>query len=112
MQATILSTPVVAFIIICGSVTLLSLLFSRLAFKEKTHPKGETKAYSCGEEFDEGHMIQPDYSQFFPFAFFFTVLHVVALMIATVPKEGFETLAIAVVYIIGATVGLFICLRK
>ena len=29
--------------------------------------------------------VQPDYGQFFPFAFFFTILHVVALMVATVP---------------------------
>ncbi len=48
----------------------------------------------------------------FPFAFFFTILHVVALVIATVPTETIETFAIAVVYVVGAIIGLFILLRK
>jgi len=111
MNVGILSSPLVAFIIICAVVVLSSLLLSRCAFREKVHPDGEKKAYSCGEEFT-GHTIKPDYSQFFPFAFFFTILHVVALVIATVPIARMETLAISIVYIVGAIVGLFILLRR
>jgi NADH-quinone oxidoreductase subunit A len=69
------------------------------------------KPYACGEEFD-GYMIQPDYSQFFPFVFFFTILHVVALTIATVPMGEMATFSIAAVYLIGAMLGLFILLRR
>ena len=57
-------------------------------------------------------MIQPDYSQFFPFAFFFTMLHVVALMIATVPVGTETPFLLPVVYVIGAIIGLVILLRK
>ena len=89
----------------------LSVGLSKLAFKPKSLPEGLTKAYSCGEDMPS-HMIQPDYSQFFPFAFYFTILHVVALMAATVPVATLSTLLIAVVYILGAIVGLFVLYRR
>ena len=66
-----------------------------------------TKEYACGEDLPTA-MIQPDYSQFYPFAFYFTILHVVALMIATVPTATIETFLIAVVYILGAIIGLVV----
>jgi NADH:ubiquinone oxidoreductase subunit 3 (subunit A) len=103
--------PPIAFLILLATIVFLSYLFSKWAFR-KTSPNEESKkAYSCGEEFS-GHLIQPDYSQFFPFAFFFMVLHVVAMVIATVPVETIETFDMAMIYIIGAVTGLFILLRK
>lgn len=102
--------PPVAFLILLATIGLLSCFFSRFSFRKRASSEEAKKAYSCGEEFS-GHLIQPDYSQFFPFAFFFTVLHVVAMVIATIPAETIETFAIAVVYIIGAVIGLFILLR-
>ena len=69
------------------------------------------KSYACGEDVPT-HLIQPDYTQFFPFAFFFTILHVIALIAATVPFETFETFTIAVIYILGAIVGLSILFRR
>lgn len=111
MTHKILLTPPFALILLTSSVGLLLYLFGRLSLRNGP-PTGESnKAYSCGEQFS-GHMIQPDYSQFFPFAFFFTMLHVVALVVATVPVETIESFAIAVAYIIGAAVGLSILLRK
>jgi len=92
------------------AISLLSTGFSRVSFRGKEVNETARKAYSCGEEFS-GHMIQPDYSQFFPFAFYFTVLHVVAMVVATIPVETIETFAMAVVYIIGAITGLFILLK-
>ena len=106
-----LLVPPITFIIVLSTIVLCSYLFSRCAFKPAKHTQGEGKPYACGEDMPE-QMIQPDYSQFFPFAFYFTILHVVALMIATVPAETPGTLAIAVIYILGAVVGLFILLRK
>ncbi|MFA6216441.1 MAG: hypothetical protein WDL87_02150 [Candidatus Omnitrophota bacterium] len=111
MSETLLLTPPVAFLIVFAVVLSVSFLLSRLAFRKAKRSSDSKKAYSCGEDFS-GHLIQPDYSQFFPFAFFFTMLHVVALMIATVPTETLETFAIAVVYVLGAVIGLFILLRK
>lgn len=112
MPRDFLLSPAVAFTILFVVIFFTALLFSRLSFRRKTAQSAdEKKAYSCGEEFT-GHMIQPDYSQFFPFAFFFTMLHVVALIVATVPIETVESFAMAVVYVIGAIIGLLILLKK
>ncbi len=111
MHQNLLLTPPVAFLIVFSAISVLSFLFSKLAFRKDKRSTDSKKAYSCGEDFS-GHLIQPDYTQFFPFAFFFTLLHVVALMIATVPTETLETFAIAVVYVLGAVIGLCILLRK
>jgi len=111
MITKILLVPPVAFIIILLVMVALSIILNRCASRKRKNFSESEKAYACGEDFKD-HLIQPDYSQFFPFAFFFTILHVVALVIATVPAETIETLAIALVYVAGAIVGLFILLRK
>ena len=67
--------------------------------------------YACGEELPT-HMIQPDYGQFYPFAFFFTVLHVVALTATTVPAVSISTIIIAGIYVAGAIAGLTILYKK
>ena len=107
MTSWLLLSPPLAFIIFLASALFLAFLLSKLAMKPNKLPEGLTKAYSCGEELPT-HMIQPDYSQFYPFAFYFTILHVVALMAATVPVATLETSLIAVVYIGGAIIGLFV----
>jgi NADH:ubiquinone oxidoreductase subunit 3 (subunit A) len=110
-MTNILLSPPVVFLIILGAVLCVSLALSVLAFRPGKKVAGLTKPYSCGEEQTE-QMIQPDYSQFFPFAFYFTILHVVALMAATVPAATIETLLIAVIYIIGAIIGLLVLYRR
>lgn len=107
----ILYSPAAAFIIIFFAVIILSWILSAQSYRRKHNLAGQRKAYACGEDFQE-HLIQPDYSQFFPFAFFFTILHVVALIVATVPLETIQTFAMAALYIIGAIIGLIILLRK
>jgi NADH:ubiquinone oxidoreductase subunit 3 (subunit A) len=111
MTEQILLSPPIAFIVLLLLLSVLSLLFSRLAFRKRQNIHEAEKAYACGENFEE-HMIQPDYSQFFPYAFFFTILHVVALVIATVPTETIETFFVVTVYVVGAVIGLFILMRK
>ncbi len=110
MDKMLLSPPV-AFLIMLGVTILLASALSKLSLKPKKHGEGEGKSYACGEDVPT-NLMQPDYSQFFPFAFFFTVLHVVALMIATVPIETMESFAIAVIYIAGALVGMAILFRR
>jgi NADH-quinone oxidoreductase subunit A len=107
----LLISPPVAFLVILLAVLGLSIAMSRLAFRPKAIPKGLTEPYACGEDLAD-HMIQPDYSQFFPFAFYFTILHVVALMAATVPVDTLGTFLIAVVYVAGGIVGLFVLYRR
>lgn len=111
MSEKILLTPPVAFIIVFFIVVVLSMMLARFGFSKRRNPSESEKAYACGEDFKD-HLIQPDYSQFFPFAFFFTILHVVALVIATVPTETIKSFAMALVYVIGAIIGLIILLRK
>ncbi len=108
---SLLLSPPMAFIIVLGAVLCLSFALAKLAFKPQRRVEGLTKPYACGEDVGD-IMIQPDYSQFFPFAFYFTILHVVALMIAAVPAATIETFLIAVIYIVGAIIGLMVLYRR
>jgi hypothetical protein len=110
MFRSLILTPPLAFVIILAVVTALSYLLSKLSCKTKSG-EDSSKAYACGEDVPTS-LIQPDYSVFFPFAFFFTILHVVALVATTVPVETAGSFAIAVIYVIGAITGLFILFRK
>ena len=111
MPNELLLTPPVVFIAVLVAALFFAYVLSKLAMKPKNVPAGLTQEYSCGEDV-KTHMIQPDYSQFFPFAFYFTILHVVALMIATIPVAKMPTFMIAVVYILGAIVGLFVLYKR
>jgi NADH-quinone oxidoreductase subunit A len=111
MPNELLLTPPVVFIAVLVAALFFAYVLSKLAIKPKSIPAGLTQEYSCGEDV-KTHMIQPDYSQFFPFAFYFTILHVVALMLATVPIATMPSFMIAVVYILGAIIGLFVLYKR
>jgi NADH-quinone oxidoreductase subunit A len=96
--------PPIAFAIVLAAVLLLALALRRLSYGTRRGATGR-EPYACGEDIPT-HMIQPNYEQFFPFAFFFTILHVVTLMVATVPAATPVTFVIAAVYVLGAGVGL------
>jgi hypothetical protein len=99
--------PPIAFL----GYLLVSYLFSLLTKVFQITGKkeaGKTMAYSCGETAPV-NKVQPDYSQFFPFAFFFTLMHVLSLIIATVPK-GISTMPF--LYLASGVVALFILFRK
>jgi NADH-quinone oxidoreductase subunit A len=100
-------TPPAAFIIILIAFFLFSGISSFFSMKGK-ETAGKTKAYSCGEEL-ASNKAQPDYSQFFPFAFFFTIMHVLVLIIATAPK-GIVGLPLA--YVGAGVIALFILFRR
>jgi NADH-quinone oxidoreductase subunit A len=110
MKNIMFSPPIVLVILLAATLTLVRLM-SGLSFKRKTRPEDIGKSYACGED-TLHHLIQPDYSQFFPFAFFFTIIHVIALIVTTVPLVTAQTLSIAVIYIMGAVAGLFILFRR
>jgi NADH:ubiquinone oxidoreductase subunit 3 (subunit A) len=107
----LLIAPPVAFVVVLLVTGGFAYALSHLSYRSKNQPGGAKKPYSCGEEAPH-QMIQPNYSQFFHYAFFFTILHVVALFITTVPTETVVTFLIAAVYILGAVIGLFILLEK
>ena len=93
---------------LAAGVLLLGAL-SLLSFKAKGNPD-QKKPYACGENVTK-HRLQPEYSQFFAFAFFFTIMHVIALFVATVPKESTMLLGISAIYLVCAIVGLYILQR-
>jgi len=111
MTQTFLLVPPIAFGIVLLAALGLSAALSRLSFRGKPRSGGATEPYACGEDFPIP-MIQPNYGQFLPFAFFFTILHVVTLVITMVPVETLATLAFAGLYVLGAVVGLTVLYRK
>ncbi len=107
MDGLILLAPPIVFVIFL----LVSSGFSgltRMISAKGTDSPGKTKAYACGEDI-QINRVQPDYTQFFPFAFFFTIMHVVVLIIATVP-QGITWLAF--VYLLAAVMALIILFKK
>ena len=75
--------PPAAFIVALLFAICLSWFFSGWAPSPKTEAgSGKNKPYACGEDVKAEKMI-PDYQEFFPFAIFFTLLHVAGLMLAT-----------------------------
>jgi NADH:ubiquinone oxidoreductase subunit 3 (subunit A) len=106
----ILLLPPLTFLILLAVGYLLSLGLSGLAFKGHEAP-GKLEQYACGEDIPATH-IKPDYSQFFPFAIFFTIMHVVALVVTTIPVEFSSAYALAAVFISSALVGLLILFRR
>ena len=106
-----LLAPGIAFFIVLAAVGILYLAMSRLSAGRRGAKARGLGPYACGEELPS-HTIQPDYTQFYPFAFFFTILHVVALMACTIPAPSLTTGIIAALYVVGAMVGLIILYRK
>ncbi len=102
--------PPLAFGIVLLLVVGMSLYMRSLAFRGVA-AAGSIKSYACGEDVEE-NSFSPDYSQFFSFAFFFSIMHVVALMIATMPKAALADLIMPALYIGGALVGLGSLLRR
>ncbi len=104
-------SPPVVFVIVLALLFLLNRLFSKLAYRSDKVKPGCGESYACGESnFD--NTAQPDYSQFFPFAFFFTLAHVATLIITTIPVAAAGTLSMAALFIIASIVGLSVLLRK
>ena len=74
----------VAFLLFLGAAALLYGLGARLAPKLRG-VGGKLTTYACGEDIP-GVKIQFGYRLFFFVALFFTIMHVAALVIATVPS--------------------------
>jgi NADH-quinone oxidoreductase subunit A len=110
MERLLLSPPAAFVILFAASLTFAGVV-SLLSLKQKVRDEGSRKSYACGEDAPTNTM-QPDYTQFFPFAFFFTILHVVALLLCTIPVRSAGSLTIAAIYILGTVTGLVIIFRR
>jgi hypothetical protein len=106
MENILLSPPIALFILLI--VFIFSAWISKFMAPKGTASVGKGEAYAGGEDV-KLHKVQPDYRQFFPFAFFFTIMHVVVLIVATVPKE---VSPMAFVFIVASILALLILFRK
>ena len=106
MTVALLSPPIVFGIYLLLSAGL-SALSKRLAARGTDSARKEN-AYACGEDMPENQG-QPEYNEFFKFAFFFTIIHVVALVVATDP----DGLTVTSGVYLGVTVlAVFMLLRR
>lgn len=75
--------PPIAFILFLIVAIIIGLGAIKLAPKEPTDPESET-SYAGGEDIP-GFKKFPGYKTFFPTALFFTLLHVLALLLGLLP---------------------------
>jgi NADH:ubiquinone oxidoreductase subunit 3 (subunit A) len=108
-MATWILLPPVAISLILAAVLLVSRAMKGSAFRGELGA-GARSAYSCGEEMPS-NSYRPEYGQFFSYAFFFTIMHVAALVLATVPAGAAGPYMVAALYVAAALVGLGALLR-
>jgi NADH-quinone oxidoreductase subunit A len=107
-QNIIISTPVVflAFLLLFA---LLSLYLKRKADKTPSG-KHAFDPYACGQNTDAvSQYINPNFKRMFYLAFFFTVMHVLVMIVSTAPK-GHTLMPVA--YIAVGALAMLILFRK
>jgi len=85
MEAILLSPPVL-FVSLFIILSLSSRWLSHYANKSPLSQRA-LDAYACGQR-DVENYVNPDYSQFYQYAFVFTVVHVMILVVATAPADA------------------------
>jgi NADH-quinone oxidoreductase subunit A len=96
--------PPVAFAVFLLVGLLLLFSGSLLAAKANSNDGGKKTQYACGEDIP-AKKVQPDYTVFFPFALFFTIIHVTALILSTLPAGNIAFMGI--LYMFGVAISLF-----
>ena len=97
MTTTLWVLPPVAF----GIYVLVAwaLLRSVSNIEGKRGNSGKREPYACGEDFPK-EKLTPDYAQFFPFAIFFTLIHVAGLMLATLAAAPAAAVVLGAGYVL------------
>jgi NADH:ubiquinone oxidoreductase subunit 3 (subunit A) len=111
MSNWILFVPPVAFVVLFTVSIILFSLLSKFAYKNASESSGKRKSYSCGEDVPVPR-VEFDYKQFYSFALFFTIMHVVALVLFMVPEGAMMTHGIAFVYLVGVVTGVVILFKR
>ena len=101
-MADILLSPPLVFLISLALMWLFSCAASLLEHPQK-EAAGKTEPYACGENVSS-ERVEPDYGGFFPFAIFFTLIHVGGLMLATWGLTGGMNVWPAALYAAGIAV--------
>ncbi len=99
--------PPVAFLLL----VIVGIIFSKVcAVLEAPGIPGSRKTdpYACGQRTYDNTTTQ-DYEQFFTVAFFFTIMHVLVLAVATAPKG---VLTLPLLYVAAGVLALLIIFRR
>ncbi|MBI4979164.1 MAG: hypothetical protein HZC28_16910 [Spirochaetes bacterium] len=107
MDLSFLLTPPVAFLIFVVLVYVMFLSGKLIAAKGSKRD-GKDEAYACGEEVKGGHP-KVNYFQFFVFAMFFTIIHIVALIFGTATNVP---LPLVTIYLAITGLSLIILMRR
>lgn len=102
-------SPLTLFIIFLVVSGLYMLLGQKIAAKSRQNEDKHTH-YSCGEDLEVTHL-ELNYHAFFRLALLFGILHIVALIISTVPPTGRRVNTFPIVYLAGAAISMFILLE-
>jgi NADH:ubiquinone oxidoreductase subunit 3 (subunit A) len=99
--------PPVVFLMFVVIFLICTKGVSRYSYKNAQRDHG-LDAYACGQQNVQGY-VNPDYSQFFPFAFFYTIMHVLVLMVATAP---YDAPLLPIVYIASGILAMVIIFKR
>jgi len=102
-------SPPILFVIFI-SLGGLMLGVGKLISAKGTENPGKFIHYSCGEDL-ETPPLELNYHAFFRLALLFGILHIVALVISTIPV-GMDLKYISVIYIVGTAVSILILLER
>ena len=107
-QSILITTPVI-FLVFLLSLGLLSIYLKRKADKTPSG-KHAFDPYACGQSEDAvSQYVNPNFRRMFYLAFFFTIMHVLVMIVATAPAG--HTL-MPVVYIVVGALAMLILFRK
>ena len=99
--------PPIVFLIFVAIFLLCSKGFSRYS-RHGIRGERETDSYACGQRNVQNY-VNPDYSQYFPYAFLFTIMHVLVLVVATAP---YDAPLLPVVFIASGILSLVIIFKR
>ncbi|MDO9027101.1 MAG: hypothetical protein Q7U87_04385 [bacterium] len=103
-------TPFVGFFAFLGITYLIYRMGDVMAPKLKDQG-AKLSQYACGEDFP-ARKIQVGYKSFFYAALFFTMMHVAALVIATIPGGSLAYAMLGIVYLLMITLSVVALLLK
>lgn len=103
----LLFTPPIVFMIFIVVFLAFSRFFPQFESNKMRGERG-MDAYACGQRNIQNY-VNPDYSQYFPFAFFFTIMHVLVLVVATAP---YDAPILPVLYIASGILAMLIIFKR
>ena len=105
----LLLSPPAASALVLGALLLLDKFLARYANHARPS-RHETDPYACGQKGVKNY-VSPDYTEFYPYAALFTLVHAVVLLVATAPggamllPSALIAAAFAMLYLVFRKVG-------